>query len=172
MVYSIQAQQRLAFIDGQGQHLPTGQSHTISPLAEFYLQETTTIPDSAKTVEVRLFNTKHELIGVLERRTVSDLLTAVETTPHTIVSEYRLAQNYPNPFNPSTIIGYQLPAMSHVVLKIYDVLGREVATLVNETKEAGSYEVTFNASKLTSGIYFSRLESNGKQFTKKMILLK
>lgn len=83
-----------------------------------------------------------------------------------------LNQNYPNPFNPTTVISYQLPVSGYVSLKVYDLLSREVAVLVNETKEAGNYEVKFDASKLTSGIYFMRLKSNGQQTIKKMTLVK
>ena len=86
--------------------------------------------------------------------------------------ELTLSQNYPNPFNPSTVISYQLPVSSFVTLKVYDVLGREVATLVNEVKEAGNYSVQFDGSKFSSGIYFSRLEFNGKQLMKKLLMVK
>ena len=86
--------------------------------------------------------------------------------------ELVLEQNYPNPFNPSTTISYQLPTTNHVTLKIYDGLGKEVATLVNEMKEAGSYSLRFNASTLPSGIYFAQLQYNGKQIVQKMTLMK
>ena len=85
---------------------------------------------------------------------------------------YSLSQNYPNPFNPSTTIRFQVPNSSFVNLKIYDVLGNEVETLVNEEKSAGSYEANFNAAKLSSGIYFYKLETGNFVKTKKMILLK
>jgi len=87
-------------------------------------------------------------------------------------SEYSIAQNYPNPFNPSTKIKYSVPQSSNVVLKIYDVLGKEVATLVNEEKPVGSYEVEFNPSSLTSGVYFYKLQAGSFVDTKKMLLLK
>ena len=87
-------------------------------------------------------------------------------------TEYELTQNYPNPFNPSTKISWQSPVNSHQTLKIYDVLGNEVATLVDEFREAGSYEVEFDASSLSSGIYFYKLQSGNYLETKKMILLK
>ncbi len=74
--------------------------------------------------------------------------------------EFVLHQNYPNPFNPSTVISWQSPVGSHTKLKIYDVLGNEVATLVDEYKQAGSYEVVFDASRLSSGVYFYRLVAN------------
>ncbi len=88
------------------------------------------------------------------------------------VKTFNLYQNYPNPFNPSTTINYQIPKSSFVTLKIYDVLGREVANLVNNEKQAGQYNVTFNASKFSSGIYFYRLQAGDFISTKKMILMK
>ncbi|MHB8852947.1 MAG: T9SS type A sorting domain-containing protein [Ignavibacteriaceae bacterium] len=89
-----------------------------------------------------------------------------------LVSEYKLEQNYPNPFNPSTVISYQLAAFSHATLKVYDVLGNEVATLVNEEKPAGNYEVTWNADNFPSGVYFYQLKADNFTATKKLLLLK
>ncbi len=86
--------------------------------------------------------------------------------------KYALNQNYPNPFNPSTIINYQLSANSHVSLKIYDTLGREVRTLVNRNQNKGNYNISFNASQLASGVYIYRLIAGNHVFTKKMLLLK
>jgi photosystem II stability/assembly factor-like uncharacterized protein len=83
-----------------------------------------------------------------------------------------LSQNYPNPFNPGTRIDYQLPATGHVLLKVYDLLGKEVATLVNEVQEAGYRTVQFDASQLTSGLYFYRLTAGQFTAMKKMVLLK
>ncbi len=85
---------------------------------------------------------------------------------------YSLEQNYPNPFNPATTIRYQLPAAGMVTLKVYDILGAEVATLVNEEKTAGRYEVNFNASNLASGIYIYLLNVNDYVSVKKMVLLR
>ena len=92
---------------------------------------------------------------------------------------FQLEQNYPNPFNPSTKIRYSIPNVtlsgvegSRVQLKVYDVLGNEVATLVNEEKPAGSYEVDFNASQLSSGIYLYKLTAGNFIQTRKMILVK
>ncbi len=86
---------------------------------------------------------------------------------------YALGQNYPNPFNPSTVIGYSLPKQSIVNLKVYDVLGQEVATLVNnQFKQAGVYDVTFNASDLPSGVYYYRLTAGEFSDVRKMILIK
>jgi uncharacterized membrane protein len=88
------------------------------------------------------------------------------------VAEYSLNQNYPNPFNPSTIISFSIAQRSNVNLSIFNILGEKVATLINETKDAGNYEAEFNASNLTSGIYIYKLEAGNFQSTKKMMLLK
>ncbi len=89
-----------------------------------------------------------------------------------VPKQFALDQNYPNPFNPTTMIRYELPVASTVSLKVYDVLGREVATLVNERQEAGAYSVTFNANTLSSGVYFYRLQAGNFVATKKMMLVK
>jgi len=85
---------------------------------------------------------------------------------------FNLHQNYPNPFNPSTTISYSVPELSFVTLKVYDVLGNEILTLVNEEIPIGSYEVEFSATVLPSGIYFYRLQAGSFVETKKMVLLK
>ncbi len=85
---------------------------------------------------------------------------------------FKLAQNYPNPFNPSTMINYQLPINSHVTLKVYDVLGRDVATLVDRAMSAGDHEAVWNAGGLPSGVYVARLEANGNVKMQKMVLMK
>jgi thermitase len=90
----------------------------------------------------------------------------------TIITETKLFANYPNPFNPSTVIKYQLSEASLVSLKVYDVMGKEVTTLVNSFQNKGSYDVTFNANGLSSGIYFYKLNANGKQLINKMLLMK
>jgi hypothetical protein len=87
-------------------------------------------------------------------------------------SEYSLEQNYPNPFNPVTTISYSIKANGLVSLKIFDILGNEVATLVNQDQIAGSYSLEFDASTYASGIYFYSLTSGEYISTKKMILLK
>ena len=100
-----------------------------------------------------------------------DLTVGVKNARIEVPLKFLLKQNYPNPFNPSTVISYQLPIASHISLKVYDLLGREVATLVNEEKPAGIYEAEFNADGLSSGIYFYRIESDNFVQAKKMILM-
>lgn len=99
-------------------------------------------------------------------------VTDVASNENIIPDQYSLAQNYPNPFNPTTTISYQLSAASNVNLKVFDVLGKEVATLVNERKPSGKYSVQFNASQLSSGLYFYKLSAGHFNETKKMILTK
>ena len=109
-------------------------------------------------------------------------VTAVNepTDANIIPSEFKIDQNYPNPFNPSTFIKYQLPTKSFVTIKVYDILGKEVATLVSGNEPAGNHQLNFDASKLTSGVYIYRItadnhsQSSGQSFvqSKKMLLLK
>ncbi len=99
-------------------------------------------------------------------------ITAIDNSENSLPAEYSLSQNYPNPFNPSTKISWQSPVGSHQTIKVFDVLGNEVATLVDEYKPAGRYEVDFNASSLSSGVYFYQLKANGFTHTKKMLMLR
>ncbi len=116
------------------------------------------------------------------RRPLSQVVTGLDAATNLQPKDFTLRQNYPNPFNPSTTIKFQIPNASFVNLKVYDILGNEVATLVNEEKPVGNYEVNFsaiggsassgNAYSLSSGIYFYKLQSGSFVETKKMILLK
>ena len=97
----------------------------------------------------------------------------VNASPEALVpGEFSLAQNYPNPFNPSTAINYTIGAKAHVTLKVYNVIGQEVATLVNESMNPGTYSATFSASNFSSGVYFYRLAAGNFIQTNKMVLLK
>ena len=98
--------------------------------------------------------------------------TSVSDPAQGVPESYALSQNYPNPFNPSTKITYALPTKADVSLKVYNVLGQEAASLVNEFQEAGTYNVDFSAAKLTSGVYFYTLKAGQFAETKKMMLLK
>jgi hypothetical protein len=111
---------------------------------------------------------------------LKDVLT-IPTRVEEILSPtgFVLNQNYPNPFNPTTTIKYSIPAQTvrnenfrSIQLIIYDVMGRKVATLVNEEKPAGNYEVTWNAANLPSGVYFYQLKAGSYTATKKLLLLK
>ena len=86
--------------------------------------------------------------------------------------QFTLSQNYPNPFNPATTIEYSIPQNSFVTLKVYNVLGQEIASLVNQEQKASNYTVNFDASRLASGIYFYKIQAGSFTLTKKMLLLK
>lgn len=106
-------------------------------------------------------------------RCINDNITGInEKNIPELPKGYSLLQNYPNPFNPTTIISYQVPANSHITIKIFDAIGNEIATLVNEYKPAGSYEVKFNGSKLSSGVYFYQMKAGNFSATKKLIIMK
>ncbi len=155
---------------------PDGQSFSIN------LNETKDIPQTipldplwdADSLNVVVFVQSAGSKTVYQSETISyDELNITELN-HTesVPAEFILEQNYPNPFNPSTTIKYQLSVAGLVSIKVYDMLGNEVATLVNKEKPAGEYEVEFDASNLTSGIYFYQLNATTYIETKKMILLK
>jgi hypothetical protein len=117
--------------------------------------------------------------GVLLKTSTGGTTSVFDEIYNTIPQTHLLEQNYPNPFNPVTTIRYSIPNVtlsrvegSRVLLKIYDILGNEVATLVDEYREAGNYEINFNASGLASGMYLYRLQTGNRIEVKKMTLLK
>jgi hypothetical protein len=110
--------------------------------------------------------------GAVWRRLLSEMITRSEDKHGRTPASIALNQNYPNPFNPSTVISYQLPSNSLVVLRVFDVLGRQVETLFNERQTAGNHSVRFDATDLPSGVYFYRLEVGTYRDTKKLLLLK
>ncbi len=132
-----------------------------------------------RTVRLKLVvNTESESDYSLSKRFADEVILGkagykqVKYQGSLAVTDYAIEQNYPNPFNPSTTIRYQIPQDGLVTLKVYDILGKEVATLVNDVKASGRYEVNFNASSLASGVYLYRLIVNEYVNVKKMLLLK
>jgi len=103
--------------------------------------------------------------------TYSDTITAVEKNS-SLPRNFELMQNYPNPFNPVTTIQFEIPENSYIKLGVYNILGQEIALLVNDFRNAGTYSVSFNGLNVPSGVYFYRLESNGYSMVKQMLLLK
>ena len=110
--------------------------------------------------------------GNVWRRPLSEMITSVEGSSIDLPIGFVLSQNYPNPFNPSTKIKYSVPHSSKIVIKVYDILGNEIKTLVNKEKARGTYEITWYAKGLPSGVYFYQLKSDNYIETKKMLLLK
>lgn len=112
------------------------------------------------------------LHGMVYKTTNNGGLTGINSFQN-LIPNYQLSQNYPNPFNPITVIKYNLPVSGSAAIKVFDVLGNEVMTLVDQKQNAGSYEVEFNGNNLTSGIYFYTFFNDNKKIdTKRMILLK
>ena len=119
---------------------------------------------------------EYNLLGYKINGKQNGILTSVERD-ESFPQKFTLSQNYPNPFNPTTTIKYSIPSVGtarelSVQLKVYDILGREIATLVNKKQSPGRYAVDFNASSLSTGIYYYRLKASNFIQTKKMILLK
>ncbi len=112
-----------------------------------------------------------------ERTTISNwlgtgVITAVKAQPTVVPGKFDLSQNYPNPFNPTTTINYSVPQSGGVTLKVYNLLGQEVATLFSGLQQAGNHVAVFDASRLASGVYFYRLEAGNNSMTKKLLLMK
>lgn len=122
--------------------------------------------NDGNTAYVGLFGTKYSRLYRFDK------VTGVKEKGQIVVDGYKLSQNYPNPFNPSTKINFELPQSGYTTLKVYDMLGKEVATLVNGELKSGAHSVNFNASNLSSGTYIYQLNVNGTRITNKMILLK
>jgi hypothetical protein len=103
---------------------------------------------------------------------IEDSSIVADDSTIVIPKSYNLSQNFPNPFNPSTVINYQIPHTSKITIKLYDIIGNEVSTIVDGNKAAGSYSVTYNALNLASGIYIYELKSNEFVSRKKMMFIK
>jgi hypothetical protein len=110
--------------------------------------------------------------GLILRTTNGGVSFVEEEQTGELPIEFSLSQNYPNPFNPSTIIKYSVPQTSHVQIKVFDVLSNELEILVNEEKPVGTYELNWNANRLSSGVYFYRIQAGSFVQTRKMILLR
>jgi hypothetical protein len=111
-------------------------------------------------------------LGGVWRRALSEMITAVKESKSEIPTTFSLSQNFPNPCNPSTTISFTLPTRSFVTLRIFDLLGREVSTIVSEEMMPGNYSKQWNAAAFASGVYFYRLQAGTYSETKKLLLLK
>ena len=126
--------------------------------------------DDDGDMDIAATNGSSDNISILLNQSI---ITGVENTPVFIFPEsFNISQNYPNPFNPSTTFRYSIPTQSKVVIKVYDILGNEIAILMNEEKPAGTYEIAWSAENLPSGVYFYRIQAGSYIESKKMILMK
>jgi hypothetical protein len=135
--------------------------------------ELSDIPASSYSIEKEIkFTSPARSVQMIMIESGNNYVSVDDKANSEMIHSYNLYQNYPNPFNPSTVIDYQLPASVSVTLKVFDVLGREIITLVNERQNAGKHSVQFNASNLSSGMYLYRLQSENYTSAKKLLLLK
>jgi len=155
---------------------PSGQSFSIN------LNETKNIPQTididplwvADSLNIVVFVQSKGSKTVYQSETINyiELTTTGVGNENSLPKEYTLDQNYPNPFNPSTSISFTIPESGFTTLKVYNILGNEVTTLINEELTGGTFTTTFDASDLPSGVYFYTLSNNKFNETKKMMLLK
>ena len=129
-----------------------------------------TVIGSGKAVHARAFGYGGNIYNLFID--TAENVVGTHNNHYSVPNTYALSQNYPNPFNPSTIINYQLPKSGYTKLSIYNMLGQEVKVLINEFQQAGTYDVKFDASELTSGVYFYKIQSGSYTDTKKMTLVK
>lgn len=149
-----------------------GIRHSSKVLAGFQNNQLTipNLPEGEYTVSISAYDQVGKFSGLMNAESKSVVVSNEKLAG--IPSQIKLLQNYPNPFNPTTIISYELPAATTVTLIIFDMLGRKVATLINERVQAGLHEVQLDASNLSSGIYIYQLQSEEVIQTKKMLLIK
>jgi len=162
---------RIAFLGGDGTVLSEGLSHSVTPLEEYQLQESVEIPAGAQTLELRLFDTKGNQVGVLESAELSRI-TGITESPSISPSDFRLEQNYPNPFNGSTVLTFFIPVSSRGSLKVFDIRGNEIATLSSGPWEPGRHRREWNPAAAASGVYVVRLEAGSERKTLKMLYLR
>jgi hypothetical protein len=163
---------KVVFAGAEGEILAEGESHAVSPLAEFQLTDSVSIPNGAVTAEVRVYDESSSFVGVLDSASVSQLIsTAVQNTPAR-PSGYYLAPNYPNPFNSGTVLTFSSPGAMRGSLKIYDVLGRVATTLVEGELGAGEHRYVWNPERIASGVYIARLEAPGVYQMQKLVYLR
>jgi hypothetical protein len=198
--FDIALPQMIVFLPGTVELSTRGQDHSVSAsvlpngdirILAFSLTQAPFLGDSGEVVRFNVnlladtgtypIELKNVIIGNsanqniasgFENGTINVIVNTSVDEMKGLPTNYALSQNYPNPFNPSTTIQFDIPKTSFVTLKVYNVLGQEVATLVNEDKKIGRYEVSFDGSKLTSGVYFYRLIAGDYASTNKFLLLK
>ena len=163
---------KAVFTGAQGQILYEGAPHAVSPLAEFQFKETVAIPNGATTAQIRIFDNNNGLLGTLESANVSQLVTAVGVKASAVIADYYLLPNYPNPFNGGTVLTFFCPKSAYGSLKIYDLLGKEIATLQSGELSAGEHRYVWNPEHLASGVYIARLEVVGIRQIQKLIYIR
>ncbi|MBK6911678.1 MAG: T9SS type A sorting domain-containing protein [bacterium] len=158
-------------VDGDSYWLPGG---SIVCSAEHTQNDFSAVNDGAGGLTVAWLDQRGSFAwdhGIYAQRLYDPIFTEAAESP-TLPAVFNLAQNYPNPFNPETVIEFALPKAANTLLKVYDLLGREVATLADAPLEAGVHRVAFNGKTLASGVYFYRIEAGDFRSVRKMVLMK
>ena len=156
-----------------GDIAPGSSSNNVSSAFQFFISSSANVDSIVFELEISSNGIVYWMVASNDTVTMEDSVTVdIKDKFDYQPNEFALEQNYPNPFNPTTTINYSVPRTAVVTLKVYDILGREIATLVNEEKPAGNYSVNFNASNLSSDIYFYRMQAGTFVETKKLTLLK
>ncbi|HEY9167833.1 MAG TPA: T9SS type A sorting domain-containing protein [Candidatus Kryptonia bacterium] len=163
---------KAVFLDSGGGIVSGGETHQITPLEEFQLNEFVTIPDSAKTVQLVMLNKGGDTVGILESEEIRSITTSVKKGISDLAASFELSPNYPNPFNGGTVIKFHNSKTAGGSLKIFDILGREIATLASGKIDAGYHTYVWNPENLPSGIYFARMQVEGKTLIQKMAYLR
>jgi hypothetical protein len=162
---------KLVFMDNAGQKLGEGTEYNVSPLENFDLSESVTLPDSTEKVQICVYDESGNLINVLDELDLN--MTGINSSKEIHIKDFNLKQNYPNPFNPSTTITFSIPSSGNVSLKIFNVMGQEVDELINKYLPVGSYSFKWNAENQAAGIYFYKLSVSGQSpIARKMVLLR
>ncbi len=167
--YGFEVERRV--IDGEWSKIGFVEGHGNSNSPKYYEFIDENVPDEELEYRLKQIDTDgkfedYHITVKVDARSVTDV------EENSLPTEFALEQNYPNPFNPTTNITYSIPQNGQVQIKVYDMLGNEITTLVNEQKQAGTYEVEFNASNLSSGIYLYKIRSGDYFYSRKMILAK
>ncbi|MBN2001534.1 T9SS type A sorting domain-containing protein [candidate division KSB1 bacterium] len=160
-----------AFVDKDENILGWGTPHPVTPQETLVLNEVIDIPEGTEKIDVYLIDSDGLSVGILESAKLSEM-TTVQKMKKTAPHKFRLMQNYPNPFNPSTTIEFELDRSEDVTLAVYDVQGRKVETLLSQYMSGGYHKATWNATGLSGGVYFCRLEGKSVFDIKKLLLLK
>jgi photosystem II stability/assembly factor-like uncharacterized protein len=169
------------FVNGTNTVMAAGVGQASIAAIDLDASNITVYRDATKSTSFNWVNFPTLTRGYMSNGIQKTFYSVKSSTPSTGVDQHgsaqiphvsSLSQNYPNPFNPSTAISYQIASFGMVSLRVYDLLGREIATLVNEAKTSGSYTATFNATNIPSGVYFYRLQSGSFAQTKRLVLIK
>jgi len=163
---------KVAFLDDRGATLVEGSAHPITPLTEFHLQETLAIPTGARKTEVRVYDVAGSLAGILDTAAVDNLLSSAPAVHEPAGRDFNLSPNYPNPFNGGTVVTFFCPRSEPGTLKIYDLLGREVAVLESGELAAGEHRITWNPAHVATGVYLAALQIPGLRMVERLLYLR